>query len=169
VTGARALAVDLDALCDTRVMWRDWLEAAAPLLGVDPRELPEDRAEAGAVLDAQGAGNWRTLLGRWSEERAPVYFRRDARVGAALRGAAASGWEIGVFTDAPDPLAHVALAHLGADRRIVALETGEVARARIVRRLGPNAVVVETREQLLDLRLQLVPRIEAGGRTEGSG
>jgi phosphoglycolate phosphatase-like HAD superfamily hydrolase len=148
----RALALDLDgALGDTRQMWTDWLAAAEPLLGIDPRELPRDRAEAGAELDRRGAGNWRALLARWSEDRAPLYLRRDSRTSEALRALETYGYAIGVFTDAPEPLAHVALAHLGAERRVVALETGPSARERILGRLGDDAVVVETRRELLDL------------------
>jgi phosphoglycolate phosphatase-like HAD superfamily hydrolase len=149
---SRAIALDLDgALCDTRQLWRDWLTAAEAVLEFDPRELPADRAEAGAELDRRGAGNWRTLLGRWTEERAPVYFRRDARTSATLRALEASGCEIGVFTDAPESLAQIALSHVGAERRISALETGADARERVLRRLGPDAIVVETRDELFRL------------------
>jgi phosphoglycolate phosphatase-like HAD superfamily hydrolase len=147
-----AVAVDLDrTLCDTRALWLDWLRSAAPVLGIDPDELPEDRAEAGAELDRRGAGNWRALLARWSEERAPVYIRREAGTSEALRALEAAGYAIGVFTDAPESLARVALAHLGADRRIAALETGAAARERLLERLGDGSVVVESRGALLDL------------------
>jgi phosphoglycolate phosphatase-like HAD superfamily hydrolase len=147
-----AVAVDLDgALCDTRPLWLDWLAAAAPILGFDPRELPTNRGEAEAELDRRGAGNWRTLLERWSEERAPVYLRRDAGTSEALRTLDAAGWEIGVFTDAPEPLARIALSHVGADRRIASLETGATARDRLLERLGDDALVIETRARLLEL------------------
>src|SRR2546428_13767087 len=148
----QALAVDLDGvLCDTRPLWRAWLEAARPVLGFDTAELSEDRAEAASDLDRRGAGNWRTLLERWAEERAPVYVRRDAETGAALRTLEARGSTVGVFTDAPEPLARIALAQLGADRRISALATGASALDRLLETLGNGAVVVETRAQLLDL------------------
>jgi hypothetical protein len=58
---------------------------------------------------------------------------------------------VGVFTDAPEELARVALGQLGLDRRIAALETGSSARGRLLGQLGPDAVVVETREGLLEL------------------
>ena len=146
-----AVAVQLDgALCDTRRMWDDWLEATASVLGVDPGELPPDRAQAAADLDRRGAGNWRTLLARFAEERAPVYFRRDAQTSRALRALEAGSRRVGVFTDAPEPLARAALSHLGLDRRIAALETGASSRERLLDRLGPGTVVVETREGLLD-------------------
>jgi phosphoglycolate phosphatase-like HAD superfamily hydrolase len=148
VTGP-GIAIDLDgALGDTGPLWRDWLASAAPLLGVDPDALPHDRAEAAAVLDGQGAGNWRSLLERFGEERAPVYLRRDARAAAALRALAERGRTVGVFTDAPEALARVALAHLGADRRVSALETGAGALDRLLARLGGDAIVVRTREEL---------------------
>jgi phosphoglycolate phosphatase-like HAD superfamily hydrolase len=148
VTGP-GVAIDLDGvLGDTRPLWRDWLTSAAPLLGVDPDVLPEDRAEAAAVLDREGAGNWRSLLERFGEERAPVYLRRDARAATALRALAEGGRTIGVFTDAPEVLARVALAHLGADRRVSALETGAGALDRLLARLGEHAVVVRTRAEL---------------------
>jgi phosphoglycolate phosphatase-like HAD superfamily hydrolase len=148
----QAVALDLDgALCDTRELWRDWLRAAEPVLGFDARELPTDRAEASAELDRRGAGNWRILLGRWTEERAAVYLRRDAKTSQALRALEAAGCEIGVFTDAPEVLAQIALSHVGADRRIAALETGPAAREQILRRLGADALVIETRDELLEL------------------
>jgi len=69
VTDERAVAIDLDgALGDTRRLWGDWLASATLVLGVDPGSLPEDRARAAAELDERGAGNWRTLLERFSEE-----------------------------------------------------------------------------------------------------
>jgi phosphoglycolate phosphatase-like HAD superfamily hydrolase len=146
---ARAVAIDLDgALGDTRPLWSAWLSSAAPLLGVDPEALPADRGEAAAELDRRGAGNWRTLLERFSEERAPVYLRRDAAAAAALRAIAADDRAIGVYTDAPEPLARVALAQLGADRRVAALETGDGALERLLSRLGADTVVVRTRAEL---------------------
>lgn len=145
----RAVAIDLDgALGDTRPLWDDWLSAAAPLLGVDPAELPTDRGAAAAELDRRGAGNWRALLERFTEERAPVYLRRDAAASAALRALAATGCELGVFTDAPEPLAKVALAQLGADRRVSALATGEGALEDLLSRLGADARVIRTRAEL---------------------
>jgi phosphoglycolate phosphatase-like HAD superfamily hydrolase len=143
------VAIDLDgALGDTRPLWRAWLESASGVLGYDPDSLPADRVAAAAELDRIGAGNWRTLLQRFAEERAPVHLRRDASVGVALRALGAAGREIGVFTDAPEPLARVALAQLGASRRIAALETGEGALERLLARLGEDTVVVRTRDEL---------------------
>ena len=67
----RALAIDLDgALGDTRPLWHDWLGSVEDVL--DVAGLPEDRGEAAAELDRRGAGNWRTLLERFAEDRAPV-------------------------------------------------------------------------------------------------
>lgn len=149
MTDERAVAIDLDgALGDTRRLWGDWLASATLVLGVDPGSLPDDRARAAAELDERGAGNWRTLLERFSEERAPVYLRRDARSATALRALAASGRAVGVFTDAPEPLARVALAQLGADRSVAALETGAGALERLLERLGEDALVVRTRAEL---------------------
>jgi len=72
-------------------------------------------------------------------------------VSAALRALAASGRRIGVFTDAPEPLARVALAQLGAERRASMLEAGAGALARTLAALGANAVVVHSRAELLEL------------------
>jgi phosphoglycolate phosphatase-like HAD superfamily hydrolase len=147
-----ALALELDGvLCDTRALWRDWLASVEPVLGVAPAELPADRAEAAAALDREGAGNWRTLLGRWSEERAAVYFRRDAQTSEKLRALEGSGRRMGAFTDAPAELAAVALAHIGAARRLAALETGAFAKERLLELLGEDAVVIETRDELLEI------------------
>jgi phosphoglycolate phosphatase-like HAD superfamily hydrolase len=142
------LAIDLDgALGDTRPLWLDWLRSAEGVLGVEG--LPDDRGEAAAELDARGAGNWRVLLERFAEERAPVYLRRDAGASTALRSLADSGRAVGVFTDAPEELARVALAQLGAERRVSAVETGSGALERLLARLGDDTTVVCTRDELV--------------------
>lgn len=148
MTTERAVAIDLDALGDTRGLWDDWLSSAAPVLGIDPSQLPHDRGEAAAALDRGKAGNWRVLLGRFSEDRAAAYLRRDAATSAALRSLEAEGRSLGVFTDAPEALARVALAQLGAERRIAALETGAGALERLLTQLGRDAAVVTSRDQL---------------------
>lgn len=148
MTQVRAVAIDLDVLGDTRALWNDWLASTGVLLGVDLDELPADRGQAASELDRLGAGNWRALLERYSEERAPVYLRRDAEMSAALRALATSGYRIGVFTDAPEPLARVTLAQLGAERRISALETGNGALERLFVQLGDDAAVIHTRDDL---------------------
>lgn len=147
---AGPVAVDLDgALCDTRPLWNDWLEAVAGTLGIDEAQLPADRGEAAAELDRRGTGNWRVLLERFCEERAAVYLRRDASTSAALRALASSGSSIGVFTDAPAALASIALAQLGADRHVVAVETGAGALEHLLERLGGEAVIVRSRAELV--------------------
>ncbi len=149
MTAAAGIAIDLDGvLGDTGPLWRDWLRSTGSLLGVDPASLPDDRADAAAELDRSGAGNWRALLERWSEERVAVYLRRDARVSSALRDLAEAGSEIGVFTDAPEPLARVALAQLGGERRVARLESGADALERLLSVLGPDATVVASRSEL---------------------
>jgi phosphoglycolate phosphatase-like HAD superfamily hydrolase len=135
-----AVAVDLAALGDVEPLWRDWLADAARRYRVDVSALDEQLP------------NWRLLLERFAEERAPVYFRRDAEVTDALRGLHAAGVRIGVFTDAPEELTRIALAHLGADGRVDLVETGAAACARVVEQLGSNAVVVRTRAELAGLR-----------------
>jgi phosphoglycolate phosphatase-like HAD superfamily hydrolase len=145
-----ALMLELDAvLGDTRPLWDDWVSDASHVLGVDPTALPHDRAAAAAQLDEGGAGNWRVLLERYAAERAPVYLRPDAGVSAALRGLTSSGMRLGVFTDAPEELARVALAQLGAARRVEALEAGAGAQERLRARLGAGAELVRTRAGLL--------------------
>ena len=86
------------------------------------------------------------------EERAAVYLRPDAETSAVLRRLHRDGVQIGVFTDAPAALAWVALAQLGAARRIAALETGADALPRLLARFGEDTRVVRTRDQLLGLR-----------------
>jgi phosphoglycolate phosphatase-like HAD superfamily hydrolase len=137
------LAIDLDVLGDTRPLWRDWLADAARVL--DVKGLPEDRAAAAAELDARGAGNWRTLLERFAEDRAPVYLRPAAEVSAALRRLQGEGVGLAVFTDAPAELARVALAQLGAARRVDTVETG----AGALERLGDDVTVVRSRDELI--------------------
>jgi phosphoglycolate phosphatase-like HAD superfamily hydrolase len=147
---APPVAIDLDgALADTRPLWDDWLRSAGNVLGVVPASLPQDRGAAAEELDRGDAGNWRTLLERFGEERAPVYLRRDPAMSAALRALDAAGRELGIFTDAPEVLARVALAHLGADRRITVVEAGADALPRLVARLGAETVVAHTSDELL--------------------
>jgi phosphoglycolate phosphatase-like HAD superfamily hydrolase len=146
---AQAFAIDLDgALGDTTPLWRDWLEDAARILPVDIALLPPGRGEAAAALDA-AAGNWRALLERYAEDRAPVYLRPDASASAALRRLAGDGARLGVFTDAPLELARIALAHLGASRRVTALETGVGALGRLRAALGETAPILSTRDELV--------------------
>ena len=145
-----ALAVDLDVLGDTRPLWRDWLEEAARVLDVDVDALPENRVAAAEELDRAGAGNWRTLLGRFAEDRAPVYLRPSAEATAALRALTAAGTRVGVFTDAPEELATVAAAHVGASRRVESVEAGAGALERLAENMGVELTVVTTRAELLD-------------------
>jgi phosphoglycolate phosphatase-like HAD superfamily hydrolase len=151
----RTIAIELDVLGDTRPLWDDWLADAArrfrSISPLDPSTLPEDRAFAADELDAwaeHGVGDWRSALARFAEDRAPVYLRPDAEISAALRELAARGHRLGVFTDAPEALARIAVAQLGADRRIEALETGAGALDRLLERLGRDAHVVRERSAL---------------------
>jgi phosphoglycolate phosphatase-like HAD superfamily hydrolase len=151
-----ALAIDLEALADTQPLWQAWLADAArryaPIAGLAAEVLPQDRAAAAAELDewaARGVGDWRASLERFAEDHAPVHVRRDARVAATLRALAGRGVRLGVFTDAPEPLARVVLAQLGAARRLAAVEAGENALGRLRDRLGDDAVVAHTRDDLL--------------------
>ena len=141
------LALDLDAvLADTRPLWRAWLEDAERRARVD-LEVPEDRVAAAAVLDER-LGEWRPLLERFAADRAPVFFRPRADVSAALRRLAAAGARMGAFTDAPRELAELALAHVGAARRVEAVGTLDEVRAALG---GDAVVVVSSREQLAAL------------------
>jgi phosphoglycolate phosphatase-like HAD superfamily hydrolase len=136
----KAVAIDLAALGDVEPLWRDWLDDAARRFRVDVSALDEQLP------------NWRQLLERFAEERAPVYLRRDAAVTDALRRLQASGLRVGVFTDAPEELTRVALSHLGANGRVDSVETGDGARERLLRELGGGAAVVNTRAELVSLR-----------------
>ena len=144
-----ALAIDLDAIGDTRPLWTAWLASVRDVLAIDTDALPPDRGEAAAALDASGAGNWRTLLERFSEDHAGAYLRRDAAASAALRSLSAGGVRLGVFTDAPEPLARIALAQLGGERRVSSLESGAGALDRLRATLGADAEIVRTRDDLL--------------------
>jgi phosphoglycolate phosphatase-like HAD superfamily hydrolase len=153
----RAVAVDLDgALGDTRVLWEEFLADAArrfaSIAPLDPDRLPADRGEAAAELDrwaAQGIGDWRGALTRFAEERAPVFLRPNAEASAALRALDEADYRIGVFTDAPEELAHVALAHLGVLRRVDVLETGVGAGERLVERIGGEVMMAASRDELV--------------------
>jgi phosphoglycolate phosphatase-like HAD superfamily hydrolase len=142
VAAVRAVkvAINLDVLGDTRPLWSDWLDNVSGV--IDVRDLPGDRAAAAAELDARGAGNWRSLLERFADDRAPVYLRPAAEVSEVLRELQADGVHVVVFSDAPSELVRVALRQLGAARRVEGIAPDP-----------PSAdVVVRTREQLLALR-----------------
>jgi phosphoglycolate phosphatase-like HAD superfamily hydrolase len=136
----RAVAVDLAALGDVEPLWRDWLDDAARRFRVDVSSLDEQLP------------NWLQLLERFAEERAPVYFRRDAEVTAALRALQSAGTRVGVFSSAPEPLTRIALSHLGANGRVDVVESGDGAQERLVTRLGDDTTVVHTRAELVALR-----------------
>lgn len=139
----KAVAIDVDgALADTRPLWREWLADVRRRARVD---IPEDAAEE--LLDER-LGNWRALLERYAEDHGPVHFRRSAEAAEALRRLQAAGVVLGAFTESPEPLARVALAQLGAARRIAAVEAGPDALPRLLERLGAAAVVVRTRAEL---------------------
>lgn len=147
----RAIAVDLDrALGDTRPLWEAWLSSAAGILGVDPGSLPADRATAAAELDSSAsAGNWRTLLERFCEERAAVHLRRSAEANAALRALEAAGHPLGVFTDAPEALARVALAQLGALHLVETVAAGEGALEQLRLKYGADTLVASSADDLV--------------------
>jgi phosphoglycolate phosphatase-like HAD superfamily hydrolase len=136
----KAVAVDLAALGDVEPLWRDWLDDAARRFRVDVSALDEQLP------------NWRPLLERFAEERAPVYLRRDAEVTEALRRLHSAGVRVGVFADAPAELARIALSHLGANGRVDVVEAGDGARERLLSALGDDVVVAGTRAQLVGLK-----------------
>jgi phosphoglycolate phosphatase-like HAD superfamily hydrolase len=148
----KGVAVDLDAaLGDTRGLWDAFLTDAArrfrSIAPLDPDALPPDRGLAAEELDRwaqRGVGDWRAALSRYAEDHVPVHLRPRAASAAALRRLAGAGVRIGVYTDAPEELAQVALAHLGASRRVELLETGAGARERLLATLGDGAVVIES-------------------------
>src|SRR5579862_3101171 len=128
-----AVAIDLDGvLGDTRPLYEAWLADVSRRAHVDPARLEEELP------------NWRALLERFVEDHAPVYLRPNAQATAALRRLQAEGVRIGVFTDAPEELARIALAQLGAARRVEALEAGPGALDRLLARLGPDTRVVRS-------------------------
>jgi phosphoglycolate phosphatase-like HAD superfamily hydrolase len=122
----KTVAVSLDgALGDTRPLWDAFLaDSARRFAGIAPLDvatLPENRVAAAAELDAWaegGVGDWRRALERFAEDHAPVHLRPDPDANAALRRLRRGGVRIVVVTDAPEPLARVALAHLGLARSV---------------------------------------------------
>jgi phosphoglycolate phosphatase-like HAD superfamily hydrolase len=132
-----AVAIELETvLGDTRPLYDAWLEDVSRRAQIDPDRLDEELP------------NWRVLLERFAEDHAPVYLRPSAAATAALRRLQADGVRIGVFTDAPDELARVAVAHLGAARRIEALEAGPGSLERLLEKLGPGTRTVRALAEL---------------------
>jgi len=126
-----SIAIELDGvLGDTLPLWDAFLVDVSRRAHVDPARLEEELP------------NWRALLERFAEDHAPVYLKPSAPATSALRRLQADGVRIGVFTDAPEELARVAVAHLGAARRIEALEAGPGALDRLLERLGPGTRTV---------------------------
>ena len=126
-----AVAIDLDGvLGDTRPLYEAWLVDVSRRAQIDPGRLDEELP------------NWRTLLERFAEDHAPVYLRPSAPATAALRRLQADGVRVGIFTEAPVELARVAVAHLGAARRIEVLEAGPGALERLLERLGPGTPTI---------------------------
>src|SRR5437763_6709295 len=107
-----AVALELEVLGDTAPLWEAFVADVSRRAHDDATRLDEELP------------NWRTLLERFAEDHAPVYLRPSAPATAALRRQQREGIRIGVFTDAPEELARVALAHLGGSRRVEALEAG---------------------------------------------
>ena len=143
----QAIALDLDAvLADTRPLWRDWLEDAARRTRVE-LDVPEDREAAAGALD-ELLGDWRPLLERFAADRAPIHFRPRGDTGAVLRSLQAAGVRIGVFTDAPRELADLALAHVGALRRVETVGSLD----DVLAALGDGALVVRSRDELARLQ-----------------
>ena len=143
IAAVEALALDLDGvLADTRPLWADWLEDVARRTRVE-LDVPRDRAAAAPLLDER-LGDWRPLLQRFAADRGPLHFRPHADTAALLRRLQADGVRIGVFTDAPRELAQIALAHVGAARRVQVVGTLD----EVVGDLGERAVVVRSRQEL---------------------
>jgi phosphoglycolate phosphatase-like HAD superfamily hydrolase len=143
----KAAALDLDAvLGDTRPLWADWLADAARRMRVELADVPDDRLAAAPLLDER-LGNWRALLERYAEDRAPLYLRPNPEANALLRQLQAAGVRLGAFTDAPVELARVALGQLGAARRMESVGTLDDVR----RELGDAVVVVRSRDELAGL------------------
>jgi phosphoglycolate phosphatase-like HAD superfamily hydrolase len=146
----RSVAIDLDGvLGDTRGLWRAFLEDAArrfrSIAELDTDRLPHDRAEAAVALDrwaAAGIGDWRAALERFAEDHAPVHLRPNAEASNHLRALSSAGWRVGAFTDAPEQLARVAVAHFGVARRLETLEAGAGSLERTLERFGKDVTLV---------------------------
>jgi phosphoglycolate phosphatase-like HAD superfamily hydrolase len=129
------VALDLAVLGDTGPLWQAFLADVARRAHVDAERLDDELP------------NWRALLERFAEDHAPVYLRPSGPATAALRRLHAQGVRLAAFTDAPEELARVALAHLGGARRVDTLEAGPGALGRLLERL-PDARVVRTLAEL---------------------
>ena len=123
-----------------------------------PSDIPASPHKTYVNKGWAGVGDWRGALERFAEDRAPVYLRPNAEANAVLRSLAAGNVRIGVYTDAPGPLARIALAHLGAERRVEAVATGAGARESVVAELGGEAEVAGSADDLLTLAQRATSR-----------
>ena len=166
-----AAALDLDGvLGDTRPLWQDWLEDISRRLASIARSSrrlfhttgaqPPPSSTAGRMqASATGVRRWN---GSPPIARPSTSDRTQTRA-PRCAGCTRQGVRLGVFTDAPEPLARVALAQLGAARRLEAVETGGDALERLLARLGVGTVVVRSREELRRLRGRArIGRMERG-------
>ena len=105
-------------------------------------------------------GDWRPLLERFAADRAPMHFRPRGDTGAVLRRLQAAGVRIGVFTDAPRELAELALAHVGALRRV---EIGRQRSTTCSRRSAtePSSCVLATSSRAYNERRGQISRTAA--------
>ena len=154
----KAVAVDLDALGDTRPLWRDFLADAArrfaAISPLDPDALPDDRAAAAAELDRwaeAGVGDWRVALERFAEDHAPVYLRPSAEASGAPAALAAAG--VG-SASTPMPRSRSRESHSPTSAPSAAWrrwQRGQDARESLIARLGRRGGRSARRDDLLAL------------------
>ena len=139
----KAVAVDLDALGDTRPLWQRLPRRRGPPLRVDraarpgraPRRPRRGRRRA-RPLGGGRVGDWRGALERFAEDRAPVYLRPSAEANAALRALAAAQASASASSRTRPSRSPASRSRTsGAARRVELLETGAGAqRERLVGR-----------------------------------
>src|SRR3954466_7012223 len=96
---------------------RHWILRRFPRIGAPrPRSSTAGPSRGSATGGARSSASRRT--GRPSTSRRALLSRPGADAAPAPRALAATGGRLGFYRDAPAELAAVALAHLGAGRRV---------------------------------------------------
>jgi phosphoglycolate phosphatase-like HAD superfamily hydrolase len=121
----KAVIFSEDALAPGDRLWADAVDHLARRLGrvkpLDPADIPTDRSEALAALEAwagDDVNTWRAELARYYEEHIPVYVRPNPELNAVMRHLQADGTLLASWSPGPPEVGVVVTHFLGLTRRL---------------------------------------------------